>query len=177
MVKDCAEPAQLFAVGVTLTVATTFAAPELTAGNAVIFPSPLAARPMEVVLFVQLNVVLATAPVKFTASVETPLQRIWSEGSVTVGVGFTAMVKDCAVPVHPFAEGVTLIVAVTIDVPELVPVNAAMFPEPLAARPMEVVLFVQLSALPATVPEKFTAPVDVLLQILWSEGSLTVGVG
>lgn len=67
---------------------------------------------------------------------------------------------------HPLADGVTLIVAVTIEIPELVPVNAAMFPEPLAASPIEVVLFVQLSVLPGTVPEKFTAPVDVLLQIL-----------
>ena len=44
----------------------------------------------------------------------------------------------------PFVNvGVTVIVAVTGDVPVLIATNDAMSPLPLAARPIDVVLFVQ----------------------------------
>ena len=59
----------------------------------------------------------------------------------------TVIVNVWAVPVQPFADGVTVIVAVTgLDV-AFVAVNAAILPEPLAARPNEVVLFVSCSYL------------------------------
>ena len=51
------------AVGVIVIVATTLALPVLTALNEAIFPLPLATRPMEVVLLVQLNTVFGTAKV------------------------------------------------------------------------------------------------------------------
>ena len=41
-------------------------------------------------------------------------------------------------------EGVTVIVAVTGAVPLLAAANEAMLPVPVAARPIEVLLFVQL---------------------------------
>ena len=50
------------------------------------------------------------------------------------------MVKEMGVPVHPLAEGVTVIVAITGAVPVLVAVNAAMWPVPLPARPIDGVL-------------------------------------
>ena len=54
------------------------------------------------------------------------------------------MVNVCAVPVHEPKVGVTVIVAVTGEVPSFNAVNDAILPVPLAARPIDVVLFVQL---------------------------------
>ena len=56
--------------------------------------------------------------------------------------------KDLGVPVHvrpPLVyEGVTVIVAVTGDVPALTAAKEAMSPDPLANNPIEGVLFTQL---------------------------------
>jgi hypothetical protein len=52
------------------------------------------------------------------------------------------MVNDCGVPGQPANEGVTVMVAVTGDVPVLTALNEAMLPVPLAARPIEVLLLV-----------------------------------
>jgi hypothetical protein len=50
------------------------------------------------------------------------------------------MVNDKGVPVHPFAVGVTVMVAITGAVPLLVAVKDGIFPVPLAASPMDGVL-------------------------------------
>ena len=72
----------------------------------------------------------------------------------------TVIVKDCGVPEQPLAVGVTVIVAVTAELVALVAVNATIFPEPLAAKPILVVLFVQLYVVPLTdEPAKVTAVV------------------
>jgi hypothetical protein len=77
-----------------------------------------------------------------------PLQITWFDTAFTVGVGLTVIVKVRGVPVQvvpPLVKlGVTVIVAVTGDVPVLTAANEAMLPVPLAAKPIEVVLFVQL---------------------------------
>ena len=78
---------------------------------------------------------------KLTAAVAAPLHLVWSAGSLTCPVGFTVIVNDCGVPVHPSNEGVTVIVAVTGELPELAAVNEAMLPVPFAARPILVLLF------------------------------------
>ena len=80
--------------------------------NEAILVLPEAARPIEVLSLVQLNVVPATVPAKFTAVVDAPLQSAWSAGSATVGVGFTVIVKVWAVPGQLLAVGVTVMVAV-----------------------------------------------------------------
>ena len=63
-------------------------------------------------------------------------------------VGLTVMVKFCGVPLQetPFNvfTGVTVMVALMAVVPVFVAVNAAMLPVPLAARPMAVLLLVQV---------------------------------
>jgi hypothetical protein len=74
------------------------------------------------------------------------------------------MVKVMAVPGQPLAVGVTVMVADIGLLVELVAVNDAMFPLPLAASPMEVLLFVQLKVVPATGPEKVMALVLLALQ-------------
>ncbi len=53
-------------------------------------------------------------------------------------------VNSLGLPLQLLALGVTDKLAVTADVPVLLAVNAAMFPRPLAPKPMLVVLFVQL---------------------------------
>ena len=81
----------------------------------------------------------------------------------TVAVGLTVIVKLVGVPsqiADPFVKrGVTVIVAVTGDVPVFTAVNAAILPVPLANNPIEGVLFVHKYVVPATVPPKVTAVV------------------
>ena len=84
------------------------------------------------------------------------------------------MVNDFAVPVQVTPalvyDGVTVMVAVIGALVLLVAVNEAIFPVPLAARPIDVVLFTQLYTVPETEPEKVTAVVALLLQITWLDG-------
>lgn len=101
IVKLCEGPGQPLAEGVTVMVAITGALVVFVAVNDGIFPLPLAAKPMEVLLFVQLNPVPLTAPVKFIALVIALLHKAWLAGCTTLGVGFTVMVKLCNVPGHP----------------------------------------------------------------------------
>ena len=56
---------------------------------------------------------------------------------------------------HPFADGVTVMVAVMGDVVALVATNEGISPDPLAARPMSMLLFVQVNVVPLTGPDKF----------------------
>ena len=74
---------------------------------------------------------------------------------LTVAVGLTVMVKVVGVPVHPFADGVIVIAAVAGEVVAFVAVNEATLPEPLAASPIAVLLFVQVNVVPLTGPDKF----------------------
>lgn len=176
-VKFTGVPVQPLADGVTLMVAIIGLADVLTAVKPLILPVPLPARPMDGVLLVQLKVEPATVLVKFKAFTGAPLQTITFAGTVTVGVGFTVMVKVCAVPAQPLAEGVTVIVAVTGAFEVFTPLKAGMFPEPEPARPMDVLLFVQLKVVPVTGPLKPRFPVVTPLQIVTVAGTTTVGVG
>lgn len=54
------------------------------------------------------------------------------------------MLNILAVPKQPFAEGVTVIVAVTNVFELLAALNDGILPVPFAAKPIDVVLFVQL---------------------------------
>ena len=65
---------------------------------------------------------------------------------------------------HPLAEGVMVMVAVALVDPALVAVNEGMFPVPLAARPMEVSLLVQVIVVPLTTPLSGMMEVAVPLQ-------------
>ena len=103
--------------------------------------------------------VAGTPPEKLTAVVGAPAQTVWLDMVPAVGVGFTVMVKVIGVPVQPPAVGVTVMVLVTGVVPVLVAVNDPILPTPEPAKPMVVLLFVQLNTVPATEPEKLTAVV------------------
>lgn len=153
--------------------------PVLVAVKLGILPVPLAARPIDVLLLVQLYTVPATAPVKFTGAVAAPLHTTCGCTAFTVGTGFTVMVKVCGVPVQvppPLVYvGVTVIVPVIGAAVVLVAVKFRL-PVPLAAKPMAVLLLVQLYTVPGTVPLKAwvtVAPVHTT----WLATGLTVGIG
>ena len=76
-------------------VATTGALVIFTAVKAAILPVPLAARPMLVVLLVQLYTIVppVVGLVKFTAAVIAPLHTTWLATGFTTGNGFTVIVK------------------------------------------------------------------------------------
>jgi hypothetical protein len=76
---------------------------------------------------------------------------------LTVAVGLTVMVNVVGVPVHPFADGVTVIVAVIGEFVAFAAVNEGMLPAPLAARPIELLLFVHVKDVPLTGPDKLVA--------------------
>ena len=129
-----------------------------------ILPEPFEASPIFVLLLIQLYVVPVTAPLKLTATF-APTQTVWFETLFTEGVGLTIIVNVVGVPEQPFKTGVTVIVAVIALVPALIAVKAAILPEPLAAKPMLGVLFVQLYIV-ELLPLKPTAEVVPLLQTI-----------
>lgn len=62
-------------------------------------------------------------------------------------------------------------------VPELVALNPAMLPDPLAARPMAVLELVQVKVAPAVVLVKLVAATAALLHTIMFAGTVTTGVG
>jgi hypothetical protein len=72
--------------------------------------------------------------------------------ALTVGVGLTVIVNKNGVPIHPFANGITVIVAITGAVPALVAVKDGIFPVPFAASPMDGALLTHTKVEPDTGP-------------------------
>ena len=83
---------------------------------------------------------------------------------MTVATGLTVIVKIFGVPAHPFAVGVTVIVEEIGELVALVAVNEGIFPVPLAARPIDVLLFVQVNVVPLTDPDKLVTGANAPLQ-------------
>ena len=114
-----------------------------------ILPVPAAARPIVVLLFVQLNTVPAAVPVNVTGAVGDPLHNTWLAGWATVGVGFTVIVNviDGPVQVTPALvyTGTTMIVATAGVAPAFVAIKLGIFPVPLSARPIEALELVQVN--------------------------------
>lgn len=142
----------------------------MMAVNPAIFPVPLAARPMDVLLLVHVYAAPCTAEAKYIMPVVAPLQTRCPAGTVTAGIGFTVMVKDFPGPAHPFNSGITVMVAVTGKVVLLMAVKDGMFPVPDGASPINVLLFVQWKAVPGILPAKLTTGVAAFLQKTRSAG-------
>ena len=121
-----------------------------------ILPIPVAARPIDGWLLVQVNESAPVGPVvglvKLITVVGDPLHSTWPATGFTIGVGFTVIVNVIGVPTQPFAVGVTVMVATSGPLVVLVVTNGCISPVPLAARPMAVLLLVQVNTVPATVP-------------------------
>jgi hypothetical protein len=150
-------PVHPTADGVTVMVAVTGALVRLIAVKEAILPVPLAGRPIEVLVLVQVKELPLTDPVNVMVFVAAPLHTTWFAGGTTFAFGVTVIVNVFAVPGQLVAEGVTVIVAVTGVLPGLIAVKAGIFPLPLAAKPIEVLLFVQLYVVPLTDPVNVTA--------------------
>ena len=85
-----------------------------------------------------------TVPLNVTPVVAVPLHTVWLAIDPTVGVGLTVIVKLCVAPGQPLAVGVTVITAIAGVVVVLVAVNDRILPVPVDARPMLVLVFVQV---------------------------------
>ena len=81
---------------------------------------------------------------KFNAATDTPAHSVTFATVLTVGWGLTVMTYDELVPGQPFRLGVTLMVPVIAVLPLLVLVKPSTLPAPAAARPIAVLVFVQL---------------------------------
>ena len=139
-------------VGVTVIVATAGALVLFIAVKDGMFPAPLAARPILVLLFAQLNTTLLPplpllGLVKMIVVVDEALHNTWFATAFTVAVGFTVMVNVNGIPTQltPLLVnvGVTVIVATTGVVVLLVATKVGILPEPLAAIPIDGSLFTQ----------------------------------
>ena len=87
------------------------------------------------------------------------------------------IVNVLGVPIQPFAFGVTVIVAIMGVKPLFVVIKEAMFPLPVAAKPMDGVSFVQSKVVPVTLPENVIAPLATPLHLIRLVIGLTIGVG
>ena len=101
MVNDCGRPEQPL-TGVTVIVAVMGDEVGLSAVKFAIDPVPLAANPIAVLLFVQLNTVPAIEPVKDNVPVCSPAQNILLEGTTTSGAGFTTIFLLIVAVPHSF---------------------------------------------------------------------------
>ncbi len=87
------------------------------------------------------------------------------------------IVKVVGVPRHPFAFGVTVIVAITGVIPVFVVVKLGILPLPVAARPIDGVSFVQSKVVPFTLPVKGIVPLAMPLHFTRLVIELTFGRG
>jgi hypothetical protein len=130
--------------GVTVIVPLIGDVPPFVAIKTGTEPEPFAPRPIPVLELVQLYVVVPPVRlvVKFVSVVGVPAQYTWSAGSFTCADGLTVIVNVWAVPEQltpPLLKvGVTVIVALTGEVPPLVAVNAGNEPVPPAPSPIAV---------------------------------------
>lgn len=81
--------------------------------------------------------------------------------ATTLGAGLTVIVAVAGVPGQPLALGVTVMMPATGNVPLLCAVKKGILPKPEDARPMLVVVFVQVKVVPGTFPMKVMVVVDV----------------
>ena len=161
----CTGPVQVLDTADTLIKAVIGAVVTFTPANAAILPEPDAAKPMEGVLLVQLNVAFNTVPVKLMAVDNAVLQTACGVTDATIGVGFTVYVKVVEAPEQVLETGVTTIWAVKGTFPALFTANELMVPEPEGANPIEGVLLVQLNTVFNVKPVKLTVVVVNPLQI------------
>jgi len=92
------------------------------------------------------------------------------------GEGFTVIVYVVGVPVHEPKAGVIVMVAIVGEGVELVAIKPGTPPLPLAARPMDELLFVHVNVAPAGVLDKLVTGTVSPAQIVMSAGAVAVGV-
>ena len=95
---------------------------------------------------------VANVPVKFIAVEAALLQTTWLTGILADGVGFTEIRNVNGVPEQAFAEGVTVTEALIGAFVLFVATKEGIFPDPLDARPIAVLLLAHVKVLPETGP-------------------------
>jgi hypothetical protein len=132
--------------GVTIIVPVIFeVVPLAGAAHEGILPVPDAPKPMDVLLFVHENIV----PVRLLTKTGTAMVKVGHTAilliGVTVGVGYIVTAKFIGVPIHPFFEGVTVIVPVIFEpVAFEGAIHELILPVPDAPKPICVLLFVHV---------------------------------
>ena len=115
--------------------------------NGKISPVPLAGKPINVWLFTQVKLALGTVLAKLIPFKSVPLQTVTFGVETMIGEGFTVIVKVSELPAQicvPLTYcAVTVMVAVIGVLPVLVAVKTPILPVPLAAKPIDGLLFVQ----------------------------------
>jgi hypothetical protein len=142
-------------------------------------PVPAEGRPMVALSLVQVK--LVPGPTGLETAVNdavTLLQKVWFAMGLTVGVGFTVIEYVNGVPMQALAVGVIVMAAFIGEIPLLVAVNAGMFPVPVAARPMAVLVLDHVNVAPPPAGlETVVTGTPVVLHHAWSGIMLTVGEG
>ena len=142
------EPPALVKVGITVIVAVTGLDVVFVAVNEAILPVPAEGRPMVELSFVHEYSVPGTPPVIVTGKVPPWWHTTWLVTGLTVGKGFTVMLNEMDVPGQfPRADmktGLTVMFAVTGAVVVLETWKGAISPVPVAARPIRVLLLIQV---------------------------------
>ena len=111
-----------------------------------IFPVPLAANPIAVLLFVHAKEDPIIGLTNESPGSVFPLQYttgvVGTTSGPIIGVGFTVIEKESETPTHPLAVGTILIVAVIGVFVVFEAVKLGIFPVPPVANPMAVFVFV-----------------------------------
>ena len=179
IVNEVLLPEQPLKTGVTVTVPEMFVC--VPFGYAIhdgMFPVPLAASPIAVLVFAQLNAEPGGELVKLFIVICWPGQTVILLSWVTAGVGYIVTVNVITGPVQPLRKGVTVIVPVMFTLVLLDgAVQPGMFPAPLAARLMAVFELVHVKLPLEGVLLKFPIfiawPGQTATLFIW----FTVGVG
>lgn len=108
ILNDTGVPKQVLENGVTVIREEIGAVELLLALNDVIFPVPVAVKPIPILLFVQLNTVPAMGePVKIIGSVLLSPQTTTLLIGSSLGIGSTMIWKRAGSPEQPLLKGVT----------------------------------------------------------------------
>ena len=134
---------QPLAVALTVTVPEIAAKVLLVLKNDGMFPLPEAAKPTPVFVFVQDIVAEFGETTTFVAGIFMFSQSTMSAIGVITGVGLMVIVKFTGEPIQVFKVGVTAIVPAFGIAPEFSPLKLPIFPEPVAPKPIEVILILQ----------------------------------
>ena len=144
--------------------------------NAGTFPFPDAPNPIAVFEFDQLVVEVAGTTLMVVCGTLAFSQAITSVIAEIIGVGLIVIVKLTGVPTHVPIEGVTDTVPEIGAAPPFVAVNVEIFPFPLPAKPIAVLVFVQVNVAPTGLLTKAageTAPPHCVILV----GTVIVGTG
>ena len=175
IVKTSGTPTQEFKVGVTVTVEVTGPVVILDAKKAGVLPLPLAAKPMEVLEFVQAKVAPKGVLENVFNGTELFEQNERSSSGVTVGAGLTVMVKVSNGPGHPLLSGIMTMAEVIGFVVEFVAVNCGMKLNPTVGNPIAVFEFVHVYAAPAGIIVG-NILTEAPAQTVWLETLTTKGI-